>query len=450
MVSAARPRDTPAASGRSARSAVAQAPAKAPDAAFPAGGATPAAVGAVALTPLAAMNVSPFLFKTYNLVSDPSTDHVLAWTGGGKTFTVFHPDLMEKELLPSTFKHANFASFVRQLNNYGFRKLQSERMEFGVANFEQGRPDLLKHLKRHDANRHQKKMARLQEQRAAQSAACPAAAKGAAEEGTLQLTSAMGPETEAMRERERLMMMREIMRLREEHLRSQEEQRLMGERLHQMEETQKQLLAFVQHNMDPSALASATQGRKRPRITLGGRGGSARRAAQPAGAGEAEPVLVEAGGVAGGAVLPSNVSLFELPDDHGAQVAMHTAAASAPLPVASSVAPGAAAPCYGPAVPPQHAQPAVMEPPEPVQGAPGLPPVITMARGPMAIEDRPWELGPDGNSPGFSSLMGAEDLQSLLAEMQRESPGAEEVSSGDGTVALLPNLGAQPVVQEVV
>ena len=80
----------------------------------------------------------------------------MSWTADGRTFTVWNPDQMEKEQLPNTFKHSNFASFVRQLNNYGFRKCHSDRFEFGVEGFEQGRPELLTALKRHDAPRNKK------------------------------------------------------------------------------------------------------------------------------------------------------------------------------------------------------------------------------------------------------------------------------------------------------
>ena len=45
----------------------------------------------------------------------------------------------------------------RQLNNYGFRKCHTDRYEFGVPGFQRGAPELLKTLKRHDAQRQSKK-----------------------------------------------------------------------------------------------------------------------------------------------------------------------------------------------------------------------------------------------------------------------------------------------------
>ena len=61
---------------------------------------------------------APFLTKTYQLVDDPSTDHIVSWGEDDTTFVVWRPPEFARDLLPNYFKHNNFSSFVRQLNTY--------------------------------------------------------------------------------------------------------------------------------------------------------------------------------------------------------------------------------------------------------------------------------------------------------------------------------------------
>ncbi|KPP79814.1 heat shock factor protein 4-like, partial [Scleropages formosus] len=70
-----------------------------------------------------ASNVPAFLTKLWTLVEDPETSHLICWSASGTSFHVFDQGRFAKEVLPKYFKHNNMASFVRQLNMYGFRKV---------------------------------------------------------------------------------------------------------------------------------------------------------------------------------------------------------------------------------------------------------------------------------------------------------------------------------------
>ena len=59
-------------------------------------------------------NVPPFLNKLYEIVTQPSTDEVIAWSPEGNSFVVHQKARLEAEVLSTYFKHDNFQSFVRQ------------------------------------------------------------------------------------------------------------------------------------------------------------------------------------------------------------------------------------------------------------------------------------------------------------------------------------------------
>ncbi|KAK8319952.1 hypothetical protein V6Z11_A12G003800 [Gossypium hirsutum] len=90
----------------------------------------------------------PFLYKTFNMVDDPSTNCVVSWSRGGSSFVVWDTHSLSSNLLPRFFKHNNFSSFVRQLNTYGFRKIDSEKWESENEGFIKGQKHLLNSIKR--------------------------------------------------------------------------------------------------------------------------------------------------------------------------------------------------------------------------------------------------------------------------------------------------------------
>lgn len=107
-----------------------------------------------------------FLRKTYHMV-DSCNPAIASWSDDGKVFIVKDPEVFATSVIPQFFKHNNFASFVRQLNFYGFRKLRNndsiridpileeataKYWRFYHEHFQQGRVDLLTNIRRSGGN----------------------------------------------------------------------------------------------------------------------------------------------------------------------------------------------------------------------------------------------------------------------------------------------------------
>ena len=96
---------------------------------------------------------SSFLQKTYDMLEDESTSELISWVPSGDGFCIVNPPEFAEQILPRFFKHNNLASFVRQLNMYGFHKNRStgEQQIFKHPLFIRGREDLLKDIQRKTA-----------------------------------------------------------------------------------------------------------------------------------------------------------------------------------------------------------------------------------------------------------------------------------------------------------
>ena len=97
------------------------------------------------------------LTDNHSFLDESKNTELIRWSDDGNSFVVLDEDEFARTLIPELFKHNNYASFVRQLNMYGFHKKvglsdnsmrASERKnkspsEYANPYFKRGHPDLL-------------------------------------------------------------------------------------------------------------------------------------------------------------------------------------------------------------------------------------------------------------------------------------------------------------------
>ena len=96
-----------------------------------------------------------FLNKLYGMVTAPETDPWVHWAEDGMSFIIPNNTALEERVLGHHFKHNNFASFVRQLNMYGFHKVP--HLNHGILHND-GRPEVWEF---HNPNFHRDDPARM-------------------------------------------------------------------------------------------------------------------------------------------------------------------------------------------------------------------------------------------------------------------------------------------------
>mmetsp|Transcript_43572 Transcript_43572/g.64669 ORF Transcript_43572/g.64669 Transcript_43572/m.64669 type:complete len:401 (-) Transcript_43572:152-1354(-) len=95
----------------------------------------------------------PFPEKLHRMikeVDEAGQSHIVGFFDHGRAFSIFDPEAFCKEVMPKYFKQSRLSSFQRQLNLYGFTRINSGPDSGGYYHelFLRGRPALAIHMRR--------------------------------------------------------------------------------------------------------------------------------------------------------------------------------------------------------------------------------------------------------------------------------------------------------------
>ncbi|XP_052206229.1 heat stress transcription factor A-8 [Diospyros lotus] len=180
------------------------------------------------------VSLPPFLLKCYEMVDDQSTDALISWGPAGDSFVISDVTEFVSELLPKYFKHKNFSSFIRQLNIYGFKKVDTDHWIFANDGFIKGEKHLLKNI-----NRRKQSQVVVQQNQSQQKG--KGKDVGECEEAK---NNGLWKEVESLKAN-RNALSQELVNLRQHQQSSQSKMLILREQLKGMEKNQQQMLSFI-------------------------------------------------------------------------------------------------------------------------------------------------------------------------------------------------------------
>ncbi|KAL4281087.1 hypothetical protein GQ457_03G026770 [Hibiscus cannabinus] len=182
-------------------------------------------------------SIAPFLKKCYEMVDDETTDSIISWSQNNASFIIWDMTEFSVHLLPKYFKHSNFSSFIRQLNIYGFRKIDSDRWEFANDGFIRGQKDLLKNIAR-------RKYSQGSEQRKQLQPEPPQQQENSVGSCESNEHIELRKEVENLKT-DKIALMQELVKLRQHQETADDKMLRLNDRLQGMEKSQQQLLSFL-------------------------------------------------------------------------------------------------------------------------------------------------------------------------------------------------------------
>lgn len=67
----------------------------------------------------------PFPLKLHQILSNPEFQECICWNPHGRSWRILKPPVFEQLVIPLYFRHAKYASFMRQVNGWGFKRIVS-------------------------------------------------------------------------------------------------------------------------------------------------------------------------------------------------------------------------------------------------------------------------------------------------------------------------------------
>ena len=67
--------------------------------------------------------MTTFPLKLHAILSDNGFEDIITWLPNGHSWRVLDRHIFEKQVIPLYFRHSNYSSFMRQLNGWGFRRV---------------------------------------------------------------------------------------------------------------------------------------------------------------------------------------------------------------------------------------------------------------------------------------------------------------------------------------
>ncbi len=65
----------------------------------------------------------PFPVKLHRILSNPDYSDFISWLPHGRSWRVLKPKAFEEKIVPRYFRHTKYASFMRQVNGWGFKRM---------------------------------------------------------------------------------------------------------------------------------------------------------------------------------------------------------------------------------------------------------------------------------------------------------------------------------------